>query len=238
MKLRAILGTGKVWAGIVAGALLLTGCHFGSQQEFSEVPGLTDTAENTTGTGSTSATASSNSSGETTAAATSTGRTNYSAELMEPGETIQVSFSDLSSPIAPMEQSIRDDGTITLLYNQTFHAAGKTTGQLAKEIRQRYVPAYFINLTVTVAHQSQTRFYYVGGEVKAPGRQIWIGPITVTRAIQSAGDFTDFANRKRVKLVHSDGRSQTVNCVRALQQPDTDPQVYPGDKITVPRKLF
>lgn len=213
----------SVCSGLFAAALLLTGCHT-ANKEFSDIPGLTTPS----GQGTSSATAGA---GASAAAADST-------ELIRPGETVLVTFSDVSVVIPPMELSVTDDGTITLLYNQTFKVTGKTTAQLAREIRQRYVPAYFVNLTVTVGHLNQTRFYYVGGEVKAPGRQIWLGPITVTRAIQSAGDFTDFANKRNVILVRADGRSQKVNALKALEDPRLDPSVYPGDKITVKRKLF
>jgi len=207
----------------MAALLLVTGCHFGKDKEYSDIPGLTGAEAP---------------SQATQQGADAPNADNESSEVMQPGQVINVSFSDLSSLMAPIEQTVRDDGTITLLYNQTFKAAGKTRGQLEKEIHDRYVPAFFVRLTVTVAHNQQTRFYYVGGEVKAPGRQIWIGPITVTRAIPSAGDFTDFANKKKVQLTRSNGHSQWVNCLKALENSQFDPQVYPGDKITVRRKIL
>jgi protein involved in polysaccharide export with SLBB domain len=74
--------------------------------------------------------------------------------------------------------------------------------------------------------------------VKTPSRQTYISRITVLKAIASAGGFTDFANKKKVKLTRVDGRIQTVNCVKALDKPSLDPEVYPGDKIHVPRKLW
>ncbi len=90
----------------------------------------------------------------------------------------------------PFEEKIKEDGTITLLLNQTFTAAGTTPGDLAKEIRKRYVPDYFKNMTVTVKQQESTRWYYVDGEVKSPNRQIYNSRITVLKAIASAGGFT------------------------------------------------
>ena len=63
--------------------------------------------------------------------------------------------------------------------------------------------------------------------------------ITVLKAIASAGGFTDFANKKKVKLTRVDGRT----VYRQLRQgagrdPELDLEVYPGDKIYVPRKLW
>ena len=80
--------------------------------------------------------------------------------------------------------------------------------------------------------------FYVGGEVKNQGRISYIGPITVLKAIQSAGDFTDFAQRKRVKLTRLNGKTETINCIKAREDPRLDLPVFPGDTIHVPRRIF
>ena len=72
--------------------------------------------------------------------------------------------------------------------------------------------------------------YYVRGEVKQPGREIYVGETTVTKAITSAGDFTDFASHN-VKLIRANGEVIKVNVDKALEDPTLDPQVYPGDQI-------
>ena len=128
--------------------------------------------------------------------------------------------------------------TVVELVASWFKAEGKTRGDLEKEIRARYVPDYFKEMTVMVKPEVSTRWYYVDGEVKTPTRQIYNSRITVLKAIASAGGFTDFANKKKVKLTRVDGRSQDVNCPKALQNPALDPEVYPGDKIYVPRRIW
>jgi protein involved in polysaccharide export with SLBB domain len=63
----------------------------------------------------------------------------------------------------------------------------------------------------------------------------------VSKAIAAAGGFTDFANKRSVKLIRRDGRSQKVNYNKALahpEQPELDPTVFPDDKIHVPRRIF
>ena len=140
------------------------------------------------------------------------------------------------TPVLPIEQRVKDDGTITLIENQTFTAANKSRGQLETEIRERYVPKIFVKMTVSVMHQKDTQFYYVGGEVKSPGRQVYISRLTVLGAIKSAGDFTDFANRKKVQLTRASGRTFKINCNDALQNPNLDLEVMPGDNINVPRR--
>jgi polysaccharide export outer membrane protein len=159
-------------------------------------------------------------------------------DVLRVGDNLLITFKDLPMPMPPVEDRIRQDGTITLLYNKTFKAADKTRGGLEQEIRQAYVPSYFKEMTVTVVPQHQTQFYYVGGEVKLPGRQVYIGRLTVTKAIQSCGDFTDFAKKTKVKLKRVDGRQMTIDCTKAVTDPKLDPEVYPGDQIHVPRRII
>ena len=169
------------------------------------------------------------------------GGTNIAAktnEILQPGDTLNIVYGDLPVPAPPFDGRINEDGTVTLFMNKTFTAAGKTRGDLAKEIRSRYVPSQFPNMTVTINLAPSSLFFYVGGEVKAPGAHGYAARITVTKAIQSAGDFTEYANKKNVQLVHLDGRKETINCLKVLKDPRLDPEVYPGDKITVFRSAL
>jgi polysaccharide biosynthesis/export protein VpsN len=152
------------------------------------------------------------------------------------GDTVTVSYSGTVTTIPDNVQTVTEDGTITLPYIGAVRAVGLTTGELQDEIHNLYVPKYYVRLTVTVS--GQQRVYYVGGEVKAPGRQLYIGEVTVTKAIQSAGDFTDFANRSKVWLIRNNGQRIRVNCIKAGKDPSLDPPVYPGDQILVPRRVF
>ena len=79
-------------------------------------------------------------------------------------------------------------------------------------------------------------FYFVDGEVKMPGRQPWVGELTVTQAIESVGGFSDDARMpRRVLLVRANGTKVVVDCKKAREDARWDPKVFPGDKITVPR---
>jgi protein involved in polysaccharide export with SLBB domain len=161
---------------------------------------------------------------------------NLAAPSFHVGETVIVDLTGTADLIPEHIEPIKEDGTLTFPYIGAVQAAGKTPGELQNEIRDRYVPKYYVRLTVTV--KSQDRVYYVGGEVKQPGRQLYVGQTTVTRAIQSAGDFTDFANRSKVWLVRANGKHIRVNCNKALEDPSLDLPVYPGDQIQVPRRLL
>jgi len=215
--------------------LLFGGCQTNKADSgFSEVPGVAEAAPANPAPAQ----------GTTTApvvASPGTGATSTngdSSEFIRPGNVLLITFGDLPQPLPPFDQKVKDDGSITLIYNKVFQAAGKRTGDLEKEIRDFYVPAYFINLTVVVRISGDTRSYYVDGEVRAGGQRPYISSITVSKAIAAAGGFTDFANKRKVKLIRADGRKQIINCNQVLDHPELDPQVYPDDKIHVPRRLL
>jgi len=149
-------------------------------------------------------------------------------------DQVTVKFTGTVDQIPIHEERIKDDGTITLTLIGAVKAEGKSPGQLQKEIHDLYVPEYYKRLTVTVT--GEQRVYSVGGQVKAPGRQVYIGTTTVTKAIQSAGDFTDFAAKRRVELFRADGKKFIIDCKKAAKDPTLDLQVYPGDKIDVPQR--
>jgi protein involved in polysaccharide export with SLBB domain len=152
------------------------------------------------------------------------------------GDMLTIKFSDLINPLQPIEQRIKDNGTITLMENQTFTAAGKLRGDLEQEIRSRYVPRFYVKMTVTI--DQPERYYFVSGEVRSPSKLIYTPPMTVLKAIAASGGFTDFASKKKVTLTRSDGRIETINCVKALTNPTLDLQVFPGDTVHVPRSIL
>jgi protein involved in polysaccharide export with SLBB domain len=233
-KLAGHWGRARVW---LAMSVLLAGCHAGSSDpRFSDLPGVTPAATSAVTTSG----ASSNSAALVAAALPPTSASANDADKLKVGDALSIVFSDLPYLQPPFDGPIKEDGTITLMQNLTFNAAGKTPGQLEREIRGRYVPDYFLNMTVTVTQKEMTRFYYVGGEVKAPGREPYIGPITLLRAIETAGDFTDFAKRTKVQLTRSGSTNKVIiiNCIKARADPSLDIEIHPGDKIHVPRRMF
>jgi polysaccharide export outer membrane protein len=152
------------------------------------------------------------------------------------GDTVIVTLSGLPQDIPMHQEPIKEDGTITMPDIGHVQAVGKTAGELQNEIHDLYVPKLYRHLTVTV--NTGERVYYVTGEVKGPGRQLYVGQMTVTKAITTAGSFTDFANRRKVWLIRANGQRIKVNCNKAIQDSSKDPPVYPNDQIQVPRRIF
>ncbi len=148
------------------------------------------------------------------------------------GDIVTITFSGVPTPLDPHQETIKEEGTITLPLIGSIIAANKTSGELQREIHDAYVPKYYVRLTVTV--KSGDRVFYVAGEVHSPGRVMYLDGTTVTKAIQSAGGLTDFANHSKVWLTHTGGKQRIrVNYDKAVKNETADPPVYPDDQIIV-----
>jgi polysaccharide export outer membrane protein len=127
-------------------------------------------------------------------------------------------------------ERVKPDGTITLPLLGPINVEGKTPPAAQVAINQAYRKYYFRD-TIRIGEQ---RYFYITGEVRGPGRYPYGGELTVSQAIVAAGDFTDKANGKNVKLIRANGREKmTLNLIR-VEAPD--PPIHPGDQIIVPRK--
>jgi protein involved in polysaccharide export with SLBB domain len=160
-----------------------------------------------------------------------------SSQLLQVGDIIKISLEHpewRGKP--PFEQRIKEDGTITLPYINKVQAARKTPSQLENEIRNAYLEQkYYKHLSVIVM-STENRFFFVYGFVKLPGRYPYVGDLTVTRAIATAGGFTEFSKKDSVTISRQDGSTEKVDCEKAEKNPALDLPVFPGDTINVPRR--
>lgn len=223
MKVSKLAGWSSSLFGMVLSMVLLVGCQ---GPKYADVPGLTNPQSTPPATAASAA------------ATNATSWQRDGIDRISVGDNLYIVFADLPTQVQPIEERVREDGTIMLLQNQSFLAAGKVRGELEKEIRKRYVPDYYKSMTVSVTPKVNTQFYYVYGEVKTPDRQIWLARITVLKAIASANGFTDFARKKAIELTRADGRKFTIDGVKAQTESTLDLEVYPGDKIFVPRRTL
>jgi len=158
-------------------------------------------------------------------------------------DVIRVGDSLSLSLIVPGEGATSDkqflvgsDGTVNLYLLGSMKAAGVKFGDFEKTVQRAYIDQnYFKQVTVVI--KPGERFYSVGGEVNVKGRQVYIGQTTVLRAITSCGDFTEFANRRRVEITRADGKREVMDCKKAIRDPNYDRPICPGDHINVPRSL-
>lgn len=137
----------------------------------------------------------------------------------------------------PVQQSTEDvvdeKGSITLPLLGEVKAAGFTTSELETELAKRYVDGGFykrVIITVLVP----TLNYTISGEVYRPGRYEIRGTVTLVQAIAEGGNFTEFANKKKVQIIRG---TQFIekNYFDILSDPRQDIEILPRDSIRVPR---
>jgi polysaccharide biosynthesis/export protein VpsN len=153
-----------------------------------------------------------------------------------PGDKILIDFADNPGIPPSWQQTVREDGMISLPFNQTVQAAGKQKAQLEQAIHDLYVPKILRRVTVNI--RAEQRYFFVTGEVKTPGQKEHTGAMTVLRAIGAAGDFTDFANKGDIEVFRANGEIVKVNGKDILKGEIKDVPVFPGDRVHVNRRIF
>ena len=156
-----------------------------------------------------------------------------SAYRLKVGDNVQVFLRGI--PTADAIQDIVDEeGMVSLPFINDVSAVGLTTSELEKAIRQTYLDQdIYRNVTVNVV--VPTRFYFILGEVRGPGRFQIISATRVSQAIAAAGGYTEFASGK--VQVKRNGRIFKVirNARRLERQPDDDILLEPDDVVEVLR---
>jgi polysaccharide export outer membrane protein len=159
-----------------------------------------------------------------------------------------VIFRVLEDQEDPKPLSVTDSGDLDVPELGLVAAAGKTCKQLALEIKSKLEQTTYYRATVILGVQllNKTisgRRVYLAGQVKIPGPQeIPAGEAwTVSRAIMGAGGFTDYADKKGVKVVRAGpkgtpGKTIIVNISEVWEKGHTekDLPVEPEDLIYVP----
>ena len=121
------------------------------------------------------------------------------AYTVAPGDVLRIAV--WKEPELSGDAFVRLDGMITVPLVGDVKAAGKTTEQIATEVRTRLRP--FLEtpqVTVTVSQAVSARFYVIG-EVTTSGAFPLTGRITILQALALAGGFREFAKRERIVLI-------------------------------------
>ena len=127
---------------------------------------------------------------------------------------------------------IRPDGKITLPLANDVTAAGRTPTELRDAIVSSLKP-YIANPTVTVmVVETVPPVFYVMGEVQAPGTLPLNGKVDVLQGLAMAKGFTDFANKKDIKIKRG-SQLLKFNYNDAVQGKGTPLYLQPGDTILV-----
>jgi protein involved in polysaccharide export with SLBB domain len=153
------------------------------------------------------------------------------------GDKITVRLSGVPDEGYFNEMQIPASGDISVPFlTQSFHAAGHNASELGAEIADAYKSQkIYTNPVVTVIPEE--RYINVGGDVRAPSNILWRPDSTLMSSINACGGFTEYAKRQAVRILRGKQVIE-VDCVKAAQSPGSDPPVYPGDQIYVPRTMF
>jgi polysaccharide export outer membrane protein len=117
--------------------------------------------------------------------------------------------------------TVDSDGTITYPFLGRVEVRGKTLREVEDVLTTRLRADYVKNAQVTVEVDAfRSRSIFVIGEVKAPGKYIIEGPVTLLEVIARAGSFTPTAGPTIIVQRYKDGRAAAVAAAPA--QPDAD----------------
>jgi len=160
------------------------------------------------------------------------------SDLLRGGDTLIIRLTGVPTADQGIyEIKVDESGKVSMPYIGNVQAANFTTVQLKKAIEEAYIQQeIFTNPNVTVDLKEQ-RFVDVTGEVRMPQRVPYTKDLTALGAVAACGGFTDFANRRRVKLTQG-GVTREFNAKDIQVDPSRDIRLLPNDKIHVDRSIF
>lgn len=160
------------------------------------------------------------------------------SDLLRGGDTLIIRLTGVpQADQGIFEVKVDESGKVSMPYIGNVTAANLTTVQLKKAIEDNYIQQeIFTNPNVTVDLKEQ-RFVDVTGEVRMPQRVPYTKDLTALGAVAACGGFTDFANRRKVKLTQS-GVTREFNAKEIQVDPSRDIRLLPNDKIHVDRSIF
>lgn len=158
------------------------------------------------------------------------------AYLLKVGDVIQIFLRGI--PVADaIEDVIDEEGMVSLPLINEIQAAGMTASELERNIRRTYLDQdIYRNIAVNVVVPS--RFYFIQGEVRGPGRVQLLSATRVSQAIAAAGGYTEYASGQ--VLIKRGGKIvKTIRNSRRLERtPEDDILLEPDDIIEVKRSLW
>ena len=106
---------------------------------------------------------------------------------------------------------VDEEGNINYPQFGQIHVAGKTIDQIREEL-QKHVNSYMQNSSVFVKLINRT--ITVLGEVRTPGQHPMVkNKLSIFEALGTAGDITDFGNRKNIKLIRETPGGKLVESI-------------------------
>ena len=154
-----------------------------------------------------------------------------------PPDLLQITIRP--EPVVSQNLTVRPDGKISVDLIGEVEVRGKTVPEIQAVVTQR-LKEFIVHPDVTVTLQaSNSRRYYVFGEVRRPGAYALIGDVTAVQGLFEAGGPSPFAVLSSANLVRptvGQGQVYRINFTEITSQGlgDTNYLLAPGDIIYVP----
>jgi polysaccharide export outer membrane protein len=157
---------------------------------------------------------------------------------LNPGDKLEITVWDEES--LKQEVVVLPDGMISFPLVGHVAAAGKTTEDLVKVLRERlnkFIPDSEINVSLLAA---EGNLIYVTGEVSKPGKFVMNGPTDVMQALSMAEGLTAFAKKNSIIILRreADGQARSFpfeyGDVEDGDNIESNIQLQSGDTIVVP----
>jgi protein involved in polysaccharide export with SLBB domain len=167
--------------------------------------------------------------------------------VLEPGDV--VSFQILEDQDPATNLVVNDSTELNVPYIGLVSVAGKTCRQLAPELKAMLEKEYYYQATVIIGLTSVNKVrgqVYIWGQVHNQGaiNLLFNQNLTASEAILMAGGFSDFADKKNVKVIRNSGSTNAPKQTFKINMEDVqdgkteeDIVLQPGDFIIVPAKL-
>jgi polysaccharide biosynthesis/export protein len=142
-------------------------------------------------------------------------------------------------PVISRQVLVRPDGKISFDLIGEVSVGGKTIPDVRQEITDR-IKDFIVSPDVTVTlEESNSRRYYIFGEVARVGGFPLVGRVTAVEALAQAGGATRFAALNSSRLTRPIPEGQGLYPVRYADiteggDPTTNYELQPGDVIYVP----
>ncbi|MBP8259836.1 MAG: SLBB domain-containing protein [Verrucomicrobia bacterium] len=163
----------------------------------------------------------------------------------------RISYRVIEDQDEPKSLIITDAGDIEVPYYGLARATDKTCKQLSDEVKVLLEKDLYYRATVVIALEAVNKTrgrgkVHVVGQVRSPGSQeIPVGEVyTVSKAILKSGGFSDFADKRKVKVVRNTGvaaesKTYIVNVADIWEkgQRENDIELQPEDLVFVPARL-
>lgn len=168
--------------------------------------------------------------------------TSFGQASLRAGDTIEIRLSGVPDEDARQfsgSYAIDDKNLLNLPFLEApVKAGGLLPNQVQSAIESRLkAEKIYTRPTITIISQVTSRFVNVAGAVRAPQRIAYTPDLTLMSAINAAGDFNEFANPNKVRLIR-EGKASVHDVRKIRKDPGLDPRLQPGDQIQVPQGMF